>query len=102
MAKIVETSDPGGFPDGPLSPSHRMLRLDCGHSVISATVTGDVTGLGWACPWLGCWGNPETRCNCGIIGDYPYEHASTCPKRPTSKIDLTESSPRPETEASNT
>lgn len=25
-------------------------------------------------------GNPV--CNCGIIGDYPYEHASTCPKRP--------------------
>ena len=60
MAKIIECSEPGGFPGEPLSPSHRMLRLDCGHSVISHTVSSDVTGYGWPCSWNGCPGNPDT------------------------------------------
>jgi len=60
MAKIAECSEPGGFPGEPLSPSHRMLRLDCGHSVITTTAYSDVTGFGWPCTYAGCPGNPDT------------------------------------------
>lgn len=86
MSTIVECSPPGGFPDAVtglrnLRPgTNRMLVLDCGHDAI---VERDYPiGAGYPCSWFGCPGNPETRCNCGIIGDYPYEHAATCPKYP--------------------